>query len=106
MRRLLTYIRPYKLEVLIALVLLLVNAALQVVGTLLTKLAGDRYLAPTGQQSKTPLDPYLAGNPWTCGAQLFLVYLLSILGCMLCGFGEHYLMQWPGQRAMVDLRRP
>src|SRR5260370_1391559 len=105
MRRLLTYIRPYKLEVLIALVLLLVNAALQVVGPLLTKLAVDRYLAPTGQQSKTPLDPYLAGNPWTGVAQLSLVYLLSILGCMLCDFGEQYLMQWVGQRAMFDLRR-
>jgi ABC-type multidrug transport system fused ATPase/permease subunit len=49
MRRLLTYVRPYKLPVFAALVLLLFNAALQVIGPLLTALAIDRYLAPSGE---------------------------------------------------------
>jgi ATP-binding cassette, subfamily B, multidrug efflux pump len=105
MRRLLTYIRPYKLEVLIALVLLFINAALQVLGPLLTKLAVDRYLAPTGRPSTTVLDPYLSNNPWTGLGQISFLYLLAIVGGMLCDFAEQYLMQWVGQKAMFDLRR-
>jgi ATP-binding cassette subfamily B multidrug efflux pump len=105
MRRLLAYIRPYKLEVLIALVFLLFNAALQVLGPLLTKLAVDRYLVPSGQPMHTPLDAYLSSNPWTGLAQISFVYLLALIGAMLCDFGEQYLMQWVGQKAMFDLRR-
>ena len=105
MRRLLAYIRPYKFEVLIALVFLFVNAGLQVVGPLLTKLAIDRYLVPAGQPLRTPLDPYLASNPWTGLAQLSFLYLLSIGAALVCDFGEQYLMQWVGQKAMFDLRR-
>lgn len=105
MRRLLAYIRPYKFEVLVALVFLLVNAALQVVGPLLTKLAIDRYLVPSGQPLRTPLDPYLSNDPWTGIAQISFLYLLSIGAALVCDFGEQYLMQWVGQKAMFDLRR-
>ena len=59
MRRLLAYIRPYKLEVLIALVLLFINAALQVIGPLLTQIAIDRYLVPAAKPARSLLDPYL-----------------------------------------------
>ena len=41
MRRLLTYIRPYKTELAIALALLTINAVLQAVGPLLTQFAVD-----------------------------------------------------------------
>ena len=105
MRRLLAYIRPYKSEVLIALVFLLVNAALQVVGPLLTKLAIDRYLEPSGRPTRTILDPYLSISPWTGLLQISFIYLLSIAAALICDFGEQYLMQWVGQKAMFDLRR-
>jgi ATP-binding cassette subfamily B protein len=105
MRRLLRYIRPYKLEVAIALALLLVNAALQVVGPLLTELAVDRYLVPSGHRKITMLDPFLSRDPWTGLLQVALVYLLALVGALLCDFGEQYLMQWVGQKAMFDLRR-
>jgi ATP-binding cassette subfamily B multidrug efflux pump len=105
MRRLLAYIRPYKLQVLIALVLLFVNAALQVLGPLLTKLAVDRYLAPTERPAITVLDPFLSNNPWTGLGQISFLYLLAIVGGMLCDFVEQYLMQWVGQKAMFDVRR-
>jgi ATP-binding cassette, subfamily B, multidrug efflux pump len=105
MRRLLAYIRPYKSEVLIALVFLTVNAALQVVGPLLTKLAIDRYLAPSARQTRTFLDPYLSSTPLTGLMQISLLYLLSIGAALICDFGEQYLMQWVGQKAMFDLRR-
>ncbi len=105
MRRLLTYIRPYKLPVVAALVLLLFNAALQVIGPLLTALAVDRYLAPNGKVSHTILDPYLAASPWTGLAQISFLYLLVVIFGMFCDFGEQYIMQWVGQKAMFDLRR-
>ena len=38
-------------------------------------------------------------------AQLSGIYLAAILIGFLCDFGQQYLMQWTGQRAMFDLRR-
>jgi ATP-binding cassette subfamily B multidrug efflux pump len=57
MRRLLTYIRPYKVEAFVALMLLFINAALQVIGPLLTQIAIDRYLVPAGKPSHSLIDP-------------------------------------------------
>jgi ATP-binding cassette, subfamily B, multidrug efflux pump len=105
MRRLLAYIRPYKLPVVAALVLLLFNAVLQALGPLLTALAVDRYLAPSAKASHTILDPYLAASPWTGLAQISFLYLLIVVFGMFCDFGEQYIMQWVGQKAMFDLRR-
>jgi ATP-binding cassette subfamily B protein len=103
MRRLLSYMRPYWKVVAASLVFLFVTALLQIAGPLLTKLAVDRYLAPSAHS--TLFDPYLSPNPWTGLAQLSSLYFLSILGAFLCDFGQTYLMQWTGQRAMFDLRR-
>jgi ATP-binding cassette subfamily B protein len=105
MRRLLTYIRPYKSAVSFSLVLLLFNALLQVVGPLLTALAIDRYLTPSGKVTHTVLDPFLSSNPWTGLGQISFLYLLAVIFGMLCDFGEQYMMQWVGQKAMFDLRR-
>jgi len=105
MRRLLGYVRPYKFPVLIALLFLLLNAALQVVGPLLTKIAVDRYLVPSGQPTAPLLNRFLAHDPWTGLTQISFVYLLALIGALLCDFGEQYLMQWVGQKAMFDLRR-
>ncbi len=105
MRRLLTYIGPYKTTVAFSLALLLINAMLQVVGPLLTALAIDRYLTPSGKVSHTILDPFLSHNPWTGLGQVSFLYFLALLIGMLCDFGQQYMMQWVGQRAMFDLRR-
>jgi ATP-binding cassette, subfamily B, multidrug efflux pump len=105
MRRLMTYVRPYKLPVSSALILLLVNAALQAVGPLLTKIAVDRYLAPSPHRIITPIDRFLAPDPWTGLLQISFLYLLTLAAAMFCDFGEQYLMQWVGQKAMFDLRR-
>ncbi len=105
MRRLLTYMRPYKNTVGISLILLFFNSLLQIAGPLLTKLAIDRYIAPAPNRSVTPIDAYLATDPWTGIAQISFLYLLSVIGGLLCDFGQTYLMQWTGQKAMFDLRR-
>ena len=105
MRRLLAYLRPYWRTVAVSLVFLLFNSVFQIIGPLLTKVAVDRYLVPTGKPLWGPLDRFLAADPWTGLAQIALIYLIAILGGLLCDFGETYLMQWTGQKAMFDLRK-
>jgi ATP-binding cassette, subfamily B, multidrug efflux pump len=105
MRRLLTYIRPYKTELAIALVLLTINAVLQAIGPLLTEFAVDRYLAPPAHRNPTWFDHYFSATPWTGIAQVSLLYLAALLAALICDFGEQYLMQWIGQKAMFDLRK-
>jgi ATP-binding cassette subfamily B protein len=105
MRRLLSYMRPYRRVVFISLVFLLFNSLFQIAGPLLTKVAIDRYLVPSGKPMWTPLDPFLSHEPLVGLAQVSFVYLLTILGAFLCDFAESYLMQWTGQKAMFDLRR-
>lgn len=104
-RRLLRYLWPYRKVVTASLLLVLVFSALQVVGPLLTKTAVDRYLQPVGERAATPLDPYLSANPWTGLAQLSALYLLVVLVSFGFEVTQTYLMQWTGQRAMLDLRR-
>ncbi len=105
MRRLLTYLYPYRGAVAVSLGLLLINSVLQILGPLLTMMAVDRYLAPTGQTWKTPLDTRLSDDPYWGLAQLSLLYLLIIALGLVLQFAQTYLMQWTGQRAMLDLRR-
>jgi ATP-binding cassette subfamily B multidrug efflux pump len=106
MRRLLTYMRPYWPIVAGSLALLLVDSLLQIIGPLLTKLAVDRYLAPTGHAETFPfLDRWLAHDAQTGLAQLALVYLFVVIFSFLFDFGQTYLMQWTGQKSMFDLRR-
>jgi ATP-binding cassette subfamily B multidrug efflux pump len=105
MARLLTYMRPYRSTVAVSLLLLLANSVVQVLGPLLTKMAVDRYLVPTTATFHTPFDRFLSADPWTGIAQLSAVYLAAIIVGFGCDFGQTYLMQWTGQRAMFDLRR-
>jgi ATP-binding cassette subfamily B protein len=106
MRRLLVYMRPYRLVVLASLILLLVDSIFQIIGPLLTKLAVDRYLVPTNHPESFPfLDKWLSHNPWTGLSQLALAYLVVVVCGFVFDFGQTYLMQWTGQKAMFDLRR-
>lgn len=105
MRRLLTYMRPYRMVVTASLVLLLFDSLLQILGPLLTKLAIDRYLVPATHTIKTPIDAWLSSDPWTGLMQLTVLYLAAIVFGFVFNFGQTYLMQWTGQKAMFDLRR-
>jgi ATP-binding cassette, subfamily B, multidrug efflux pump len=106
MRRLLVYLRPYKLVVLASLILLVIDSLLQIIGPLLTKLAVDRYLVPARNAQGLPfLDGWLSRNPWTGLTQLSSVYFAVVVLGFLFDFGQTYLMQWTGQKAMFDLRR-
>jgi ATP-binding cassette subfamily B multidrug efflux pump len=105
MRRLLTYLKPYKLIVAASLVLLLIDSLLQIIGPLLTKLAVDKYLVPVAHRPHSILDPWLSNNAWTGLSQLAGLYMAVVVLGFVFDFGQTYLMQWTGQRAMFDLRR-
>ncbi len=103
MRRLMRYMQPYRARITAALAFLFLYSGLQVSGPLLTKLAIDRYLTPTGQKSL--LDPWLAADPLTGLTQIAVVYLAVLAGIFVTEFAQMYLMQYVGQLAMFDLRR-
>src|SRR5258708_5642279 len=105
MRRLLTYLAPYRLLIAGALFFLILNSVLQVAGPLLTKIAIDRYLAPNPAHIQTPLDPLLSPVPLTGLTQVAMLYLAALFGIFLFEFAQMYIMQYIGQKAMFDLRR-
>ncbi len=105
MRRLLTYMWPYWSVALAAMVFLLINSVLQILGPLLTKVAVDRYLVPVPGREPQPWDRYLSEDPLVGLSQLAGLYLAILIGGLAMQFGQQYLMQWTGQRAMFDLRR-
>jgi ATP-binding cassette subfamily B multidrug efflux pump len=88
--RILRYLRPYKKEILIAFVLIVAMAGLDLVGPYLTKVAIDRYIA-TGHASG------LNG--------IALLYVLSLVAAFAVRFAQAYIMQMTGQRVMQDMRR-
>ncbi len=104
MRRLLVYMRPYVGTIAISVVFLLTQAVCQIAGPLLTKTAIDRYLVPAGN-SKSLIDPWLPADPWRGILFIASLYLGVVITSFLLDFGQTYLMQWTGQRAMFDLRR-
>jgi ATP-binding cassette subfamily B multidrug efflux pump len=105
MRRLLTYVRPYRSAVAASLLFLVFDSLLQIVGPLLTKLAVDRYLVPASHPTRTLLDPYLSADPWTGLTQLTVIYIAAVALGFFFDFGQTYLKQLTGQNAMFDLRR-
>ncbi|MFL6448576.1 MAG: ABC transporter ATP-binding protein [Bryobacteraceae bacterium] len=106
MRRLLTYMKPYKSIIAVSLLLLLVDSVLQVTGPLLTKLAIDRYIVPSQQVQMLPfISKWLSPDPYAGLAQLAGIYFVVIVLGFLFDFGQTYLMQLTGQWAMFDLRK-
>jgi ATP-binding cassette, subfamily B, multidrug efflux pump len=107
MKRLLTYMKPYSWVIAASMTLLLIDSLIQVIGPLLTKLAIDRYLVPTPSHNVSfpSLDRWLSHDPWTGLSQLAAIYGAGVLLGLFFDFGQTYLMQWTGQKAMFDLRR-
>src|SRR5262249_45542103 len=105
MRRLMGYMRPYRLWAGIALVFLLAQSALQVLGPLLTKIAIDKYLQHSASAAPSFLDSRLPSDPWTGLGRIALLYLAVLAGSFVAEFVQTYLMQYVGQLAMFDLRK-
>lgn len=105
MRRLLGYMRPYRMRIAISLVFLLAQSALQVLGPLLTRTAVDRYIAPAAGQLPGLGARFLPADAASGLARIGLLYLAVLAGSFVCEFVQTYLMQYTGQLAMFDLRR-
>jgi len=89
MRRLLRYLAPYRIQVLAAIVIIIVASLMQVSGPFLTKIAIDRYIV---------------NKDFGGLNRVALVYLSIILFGFLLGYIQTYIMQFTGQKIMVDLR--
>ena len=104
MKRLLTYLRPYRLQVVIALVAIVLKACCDVLGPYLTKTAIDKYLSSNAGSGNSFLDPILSSKPMVGIAQIGSMYLGLLAAGFLFDFLQTYFMQWTGQKAMFDLR--
>ena len=89
MRRLLTYIRPYRKSAVTALLLIICASALSVLPPYLTKVAIDRFIA--GRD--------LAGLNLVAG-----LYVATLAAVFALSFGQTWVMNVMGQRIMFDLR--
>ncbi len=103
MKRLLTYLRPYRLQVVVALVAIVLKAGADVLGPYLTKVAIDKYLA-NHTESHSLLDRFLSSQPLVGIAQISSIYIGLLLFSFLLEFTQTYIMQWVGQKVMFDLR--
>ena len=104
MRRLLTYLRPYKWHVVVALAAIILKSVADVLGPFLTKIAIDKYLAKS-PNSHSWIGDRLSDAPLTGIAQIGGLYVGILIFTFTLEFVQTYLMQWTGQKVMFDLRR-
>ncbi len=104
MRRLITYLRPYKLQAGISIAAVLLKAGADVVGPLLTKVAIDQYMSARKPEHPAFLARYLSPNAATGVTQIAMIYLGMLTLSYFLEFVQTYLMQWTGQKIMFDLR--
>ncbi len=104
MRRLLTYLRPYRWQVTVAIVSIILKSFADVLGPYLIKVAVDRYLAPI-KAAPSGLWSWLSPRPLTGIAQISTIYLGILMFTFVLEFLQTYFMQWTGQKVMFDLRR-
>ncbi len=89
MRRLLTYLRPYRRLVALSIVLLTGAFLLELAQPYLVKIAIDEHIG--------------RGDAAGIG-RIALLYFAALAGTFACRYGELYVMNLVGQRVMVDLR--
>jgi ATP-binding cassette subfamily B multidrug efflux pump len=106
MRRLLGYLRPYRLVVAVALAAILFYGILQAIPPYLLKLEVDLYLDPHSHGHMPAfLIHFLSKDPRTGILQIaFDLFLPCVVLAFLLEFGQSYMMQLVGQRVMYDLR--
>ncbi len=89
MKRLLKFLRPYRLQVFIGVCLLAFTTLTQLAGPYLTKVAIDRYIA----------------NKQIRGLTIIAILYLAVLALeFVITYVQMYLTQWIGQKVMYDIR--
>jgi len=89
MRRLITYLRPYKLHVALATAAIIGHSALELVPPYLVKLVIDRYIPARD----------IGGL-----SVIAVLYLATLLGSFALDYAQTWLLQLTGQRIMFDMR--
>jgi ATP-binding cassette subfamily B protein len=103
MRRLFRYLTPYKLQVSISAVAIVLKAGSDVLGPYFVKVAVDTYFAPTHEKHSW-LATKLSPDPVRGVTEIALMYLSSLGLIFGLEFVQTYMMQWTGQKIMFDLR--
>lgn len=88
-KRLLKYLKPYRLQIVMATVLLILASLVQLAGPILTKIAIDEHIK-TGN---------VAGLGMIVG-----LYVAVLVGQFASQYFQIYIMQWVGQKTMYDIR--
>src|ERR1700761_2621258 len=104
MGRLLTYLRPYKLQAVISLVAILLKAGFDVLGPYLTKVAVDRYMTAKPALHPPAWTHWLSPTARVGITQIAGIYVAALVFSYLLEFIQTYLMQWTGQKVMYDMR--
>ncbi len=104
MRRLLTYLRPYKWQAGISLVAILLKSVSDILGPYLTKVAVDKYMTHDATGKTSWLGRHLSGSPAAGITQIALLYIGTLCFSYVLEFAQTYLMQWTGQKIMYDMR--
>ena len=89
MRRLLAYLAPYKMRVVMSFVLVLAASALKLVGPILTKIVIDDYIAVGN----------LSGLNTIAAIYILALVLQFVVSCF-----QIYIMNMAGQRVLADMR--
>src|SRR5258708_28450532 len=101
MRRLLTYLRPYKLQTALSAFAIIFKAGSDVLGPYLVKVAVDTYMSGAAAQTLAQgnwLARRLSPQPATGITEVGLLYLAQLLLTYALEFLQTYLMQWTGQQ--------
>jgi ATP-binding cassette subfamily B multidrug efflux pump len=104
MRRLMTYLIPYKLQTALSAATIIFKAGSDVMGPFLVKVAVDTYMTDTPPAHLSWLARHLSSTPMTAITQIGLLYLGALLVTYVLEFFQTYMMQWTGQKIMFDLR--
>jgi ATP-binding cassette, subfamily B, multidrug efflux pump len=89
MRRLITYLRPYKLQVVFATAAIIGHSVLELAPPYLVKLVIDRYIPARD----------INGLSIVAG-----VYLATLAGSFVLDYAQTWVLQFTGQRIMFDMR--
>jgi len=89
MRRLLGFFKPYKKQLTISILLLIIISILNLSGPYLTKIA---------------IDNYILNGDWSGLNFVMAVYFMVLLLTFSLQYAQVYIMQLTGQRAMYDIR--
>ena len=105
MRRLVGYLKPYKLQTAVSAGAILLKAGSDVIGPYLVKVAVDNYLSGERNAHPSWLARHLSSNAMTGITEVAGLYLGALVLTFALEFLQTYLMQWTGQKIMFDLRK-